>query len=50
MLINLFLISECFKVYFGAKSWFLKYKSGHLYGHKMKKVTLDLEENFGTLV
>ena len=30
MLINLFLISECFKVYFSAKSWFLKYKSGDM--------------------
>ena len=37
MLINLFLISECFKVYFSAKSWFFfKYESGLLHGHKMK--------------
>ena len=27
VLINLILKSECFKVYFSAKSWFLKYKS-----------------------
>jgi len=37
VLINLFLISECFKVYFSTKSWFLKYKSGLLHGHNIKK-------------
>jgi len=30
------LLSECFKVYFSAKSWFLKYKSGILHGYKIK--------------
>ena len=36
MLINLFFISECFKVYFRVKSWFLKHKSGLLHGYRMK--------------
>ena len=43
VLINLILKSECFKVYFSAKSWFFKYKSGILHGRKMKSSSVVLK-------
>jgi len=37
-------------VYFSAKSWFLKYKSGLLHGYKMKIINLILGPFFQELV